>query len=302
MNTKIALVLFVCTTLSQNLLAAGKTGPCTPPTGTIDISPNQTCNGHPTVAIGGTLTLTGKNLADKDCYCGQPIQDSINPQTHVKWGGATQQFGSFTGTNGNVGSPATWVAPSDTHTAFIVRILLQNDNTIQNTSDDGPFAEPANSAVQNLDVVIPNTDSWATQSAACPASAPTGYYHQLTDTVNRTGCTVDFSGLFIWESTQANVIQDDCGLLGNAQYGSQPTALGQQNVPSAFNDTDVNCCGFSAKLPANCVSKVTTKWMISTKNDGSGGIQFMSRTYTATNGAQVGNCNGLTSSLSATYP
>lgn len=241
---------------TEAAFAGGKTGACTPPTCTISISPDQKCGGTQTVAIGKALTLTANDLKDKDCYCGNAVQDTINSSTGVQWSvGGT--MGTFTG--GDKGTPKTWTAPADTHTSLVIRVKLDDDATAPNTTDDGSFLEVTDQA-KNLDVVKPNKGSTSSTGVqACPSPVQTGthghwqYWHTG---VARDGCTVDFDGLKVNEKGCAadsngcnvtfltgtnNPAQDETLSGNNADYDLTGPCSTTNSAPAADCTTTSHC-------------------------------------------------------------
>lgn len=316
MKTKyIIAVAFCISALAPAAKAGGKTGPCTPPTGTITFDPNQVCSGSNVIAIGKPLKLTADNLADKDCDCGKGVQDTINSTTGVQWSVGDSSTGTFSGgSNVTTGSPATFNPDSKPHTDVNVRLKLHDDNANPpHTSQDveaGKFREvdKPNSPIK-LGIVIPNKDTEATAAGACPAAFPFGKIEFITDTVAESGCTVDFKDLYIHEDSCGNY-KDPCMIGINAGGVSTGTdwvqikdggTANKSAVPGMNGDDAQGHCstGDTIPGPANCVSSDECYWKISV--DKSTAVQMFTRHYNFTFGNPALNST-MTYSRTIAYP
>lgn len=267
---------------TQSALAGGTTGPCTPPEGKIDIQPSQKCNGKYTVAIGKELTLKAVSLKDKDCYCGRGVQDTINPDTGVRWsvGGG---LGTLDG--GTDGTPKTYTAPWTTHTDLAVRLQVDDEASAPETYNDGGFIEVSS---LNLDVVKPNT-GWTYQSAGYTScgGGNQGRYNTWATGAGRSGCTVDFSLLLINEKG-CEFVENNSGMpLGQHGPGADQNLNGYNehtlsdnvgfcwptNYTPSVSVTDIISCTWNMKTPSAYLDWGKFKYWITFPS--SGGINSL---------------------------
>ncbi|MDD2709972.1 MAG: hypothetical protein PHV34_18470 [Verrucomicrobiae bacterium] len=266
--------------------AEGETSAGTSPKGNIQVSPDQRDGQKQVVAVGKNLTFTAGGLKDADCDCGNEVQDSIDPQQHVKW---IINQGSFTGNN--IGTPKTWKSPTSLANVITVGVKLQVDDDNANsphTTDDGGFTEVASI---NVDVVYPDRDTPQAISGTCTDPKPDGVKRYLLDTVRYTKCAVDFEGLQIRElvGTVGNIINEcDSGV---PSTGTNWSSIRSGNMATPLsgmlgNDQHSVCARAGDLYLAGCMYQFTTQWVVRTPD--LDGISFFKRTYTFINGSMPG--------------
>jgi hypothetical protein len=221
------------------------------------------------VGIGKTLTLTATDLYDKDCDgCGHAVQDTIDPQNHVKWsvGG---NIGASGLQSGDKGTPKTWIATGTTHTSLAIRLYVDDDGLggAAKTANDGGFLE-VNS--KNLDVVKPDSGSTAgSAETQCPSPAQAGAHgrwRSWTTTVARANCTVDFDGLVVNES---GCDSDDFGCGSGTLAGSNNPAADAtlvSNTSTVVADITGACDPANYTPAADCTQTRYCSWSIKASN------------------------------------
>lgn len=265
MNLQYLVVAGLCASaLVQTAFAGGKTSKCSPPTGTITISPDQQCQGKSTIAIGKEILLTATSLYDKDCYCGNAVQDSISRVDGVKWSVGGGSYGGRFVVD-DTGTPNSWIASYDPHTDLAVRLKVTDEATAEHTTKDVPDGTFLEVDSKNLDVVIPNSGTNTGSGYTSPCNGkPHGRSRTWTITASRSGCTVDFSELYINESG-CSFVDNGCGfpdindgsnkLVGDQQLDSNNTAADADETAICFTSNWMDANG-------PCTTTSTCDWSI----------------------------------------